>query len=100
MNFDRAANGISFADTHRKKLCELVHFAFVGAGLLGWAIAFLAVATLSNAAGGQNESPETSIPVIARIGKVQIGYSTQEELARKWGEGKTVIGGHSNSGRV
>jgi hypothetical protein len=43
---------------------------------------------------------KTVIPRIAKLAGVQIGYSTQEDLARRWGEGKTVIGGHSNSGRI
>jgi len=40
------------------------------------------------------------IPRIARIGGIEIGRSSQEDLARIWGEGKTIIGGHSNSGRL
>jgi hypothetical protein len=87
-------------DVRRKKLCELRHLAFAKLRLLGWAVTALFVAAPTHAADGQNKSPKTSIPRIARIGKVQIGYSTQEDLARKWGEGKTVIGGHPNSGRV
>jgi hypothetical protein len=63
-------------------------------------MALLAVAAPSNAVEGQNTSPKTSIPKIANIAKVQIGYSTQEDLAREWGVGKTAIGGHPNSGRV
>jgi len=43
---------------------------------------------------------KTSIPKIARFAKVQIGYSTQEDLAKHWGEGKTITGGHPNSGRL
>lgn len=42
----------------------------------------------------------TSIPRIARIAQIQIGFSTQEALAKRWGEGLTVTGGHPNSGRV
>jgi hypothetical protein len=48
----------------------------------------------------QNATAKQSIPKIARIGKVRIGYSTQEDLAKAWGEGKTVVGGHPNSGRL
>ena len=91
---------MTITDVHRKKLCELRQFAFAELRLLGWAMTALLVATPAHAADAKNKSPKTSIPEIARIGKVQIGYSTQEDLARKWGEGKTVIGGHPNSGRV
>jgi hypothetical protein len=49
-------------------------------------------------AGGM--AGQTSIPRIARIGRIHIGLSTQDELARTWGEGKTIIGGHPNSGRL
>jgi hypothetical protein len=38
--------------------------------------------------------------MIASIGRIQIGYSTQEDLERCWGQGKTIVGGHPHSGRV
>jgi hypothetical protein len=79
---------------------RLIAFTFVEMRLLGWAMAALFVAAPMHAADGQNKLPKPSIPKIARIGKVQIGYSTQEDLAKEWVEGKTVVGGHSNSGRV
>ncbi len=47
-----------------------------------------------------SRQPKTSIPKIAGIAKVQIGYSTQADLAARWGEGKVVTGGHPNSGRL
>ena len=68
--------------------------------LLGSALAVLALAAATHLACAQNQTPKTSIPEIARIGGVQIGYSTQEDLAGKWGKGKTLVGGHSNSGRL
>lgn len=46
------------------------------------------------------ESGKADIPEISRIAGVRIGYSTQEDLARRWGEGMVVTGGHPNSGRV
>ena len=61
---------------------------------------FLLVAVPARAADERDTPPKTSIPQIARIGKVRIGYSSQEDLAKQWGEGKTLIGGHPNSGRV
>jgi hypothetical protein len=45
-------------------------------------------------------SARMSIPKIARLGGIQVGYATQEDLAKQWGEGKTIIGGHPNSGRL
>lgn len=91
---------MQITDVHGNKLCGLMHFAFTELPLLGWALATLFAAAPAQAAGGQHKSPKTSIPKIARIGKAQIGYSTQEDLAKIWGEGKTLIGGHPNSGRV
>jgi len=46
------------------------------------------------------QPPKTSIPKIARIASVQIGYSTQDDLEEHWGAGKTIVGGHPNSGRL
>jgi hypothetical protein len=86
------------ADIHWKKLCELMHFAFVC--LLGCTVTALLLVAPIRVTYGRNNPPKTSIPKIAHIGKVQIGYFTQEELALKWGEGKTIVGGHPNSGRV
>jgi len=43
---------------------------------------------------------ETSIPAIAELAGVKIGFSSQEDLARRWGEGKVHVGGHPNSGRA
>ena len=63
-------------------------------------LTFLLAGGPAHAADGHNTPSKTSIPQIARLGKVRIGYSTQEDLAKQWGEGKTGIGGHPNSGRV
>ena len=63
-------------------------------------LTILLVAVPVHAADERNTPPKTSIPKIARIGKVRIGYSTQEALAKQWGEGKTITGGHPNSGRI
>lgn len=64
------------------------------------ALSILIITSPVLAIAAQNVPAKTSIPKIARIGKVQIGYSTQDDLAKHWGEGKTVIGGHPNSGRL
>jgi len=69
-------------------------------------ISGLALATLpefgctTRAEKTRSMSEKTSIPPIASFGNVRIGYSTQEDLARVWGEGEVITGGHPNSGRV
>lgn len=83
-----------------KNFSGLIRFCLVGPRSLGCGVAALLFLSPPALTCGQNQAPKTLIPEIARIGKVQIGYSTQEELAKKWGEGKTLIGGHPNSGRV
>jgi hypothetical protein len=65
-----------------------------GVALVSLAISGGCAGTTSTRTGG------ASIPPIAEIGGVQIGYATQEDLARAWGEGLTVTGGHPNSGRL
>lgn len=89
-----------FVDVYWNKLCELVRFASFEVRFLGYAVTALLLLAPTHLTYGQNNPTKKSIPEIADIGKVQIGYSTQEDLARKWGEGKTIIGGHPNSGRV
>jgi len=64
------------------------------------ALAVLLLIASAPAGDAQMASTKTSIPKIACIGKIQIGCSTQEDLARHWGEGKTITGGHPNSGRL
>ncbi len=49
---------------------------------------------------GQKPAAGTSIPQIASIANVQIGYSSQEDLERAWGMGLTTVGSHPNSGEV
>jgi hypothetical protein len=87
------------ADVCGKTLKVLKRGCFAYSGLRGTVTALFLIAQIQ-ATSAQNKAPTISIPEIAKIGKVQIGYSTQEELARKWGNGKTIIGGHPNSGRV
>jgi len=58
------------------------------------------VTQIALAGTAEGAPPETSIPAIATIGKIQIGYSTQKDIDAQWGEGKTIIGGHPNSGRL
>jgi hypothetical protein len=61
----------------------------------------LASLVLSGGCAGPSahRASRASTPRIAEIGGIKIGYSTQEELQRSWGEGLTVVGGHPNSGR-
>jgi hypothetical protein len=75
----------------------LTALAFVAALGLG-ALAYLASSAVTG--GAESKPTRESIPEIAGIAGVRIGYSTQDDLAKCWGEGKTVIGGHPNSGRV
>ena len=63
-------------------------------------LALLWAALPAFASAGADPKAKTSIPKIARFGEVQIGYSTQEDLAKRWGEGKIITGGHPNSGRL
>ena len=60
----------------------------------------LLVTQIASAGAAENAPPGTSIPSIAGIAKIKIGYSTQQEIDAQWGEGKTIIGGHPNSGRL
>ena len=66
-------------------------------------IGFL-LATLAISWGCTETSPAQSAgnftPRIAEIAGVQIGYSTEKDLERSWGEGLTITGGHPNSGRL
>ena len=56
---------------------------------------FSGCATISRSGG-----EKTCIPRIARFAQVRIGFSTQADLTKRWGEGLAVTGGHPNSGRV
>ena len=46
----------------------------------------------------QSSSP-TLIPATARVGKVQVGVTTMEELERLFGKGREFTGGHPRGGR-
>jgi hypothetical protein len=100
MPLKAAPEDMQFADIHRKRLWEWMHCGFGAVRVIGCAVMALLAVAPNRLTYGQSSPPRTSIPEIASIGKVQLGYSTQEDLARKWGQGKTLIGGHPNSGRV
>lgn len=62
-------------------------------------VLFLAAAGCSSSRSSSGKT-ETSIPAIAELAGVKIGFSSQEDLARRWGEGKVTVGSHPNSRRV
>jgi hypothetical protein len=81
----------------------LVRVSPISIALLATVLVVSALLVLSPAtvAGQARGTPKkVVIPKIAGLAGVQIGHSTQEDLARRWGEGKTIIGGHPNSGRI
>lgn len=63
---------------------------------------FLLLSITPSGPAGDAASSATghSIPAIAEIAKIKVGFSTQQDLASQWGEGKPVTGGHPNSGRL
>jgi hypothetical protein len=63
-------------------------------------LALLLTATLTPAEAGQSQQPKTSIPRIANIAGIKVGYSSMAELERRLGKGRVTIGGHSNGARV
>ena len=63
-------------------------------------LALLAIGCASHKTAPAPAGADTEIPAIANLAGVAIGYSTQEDVARQWGEGKVITGGHPNSGRV
>jgi hypothetical protein len=63
-------------------------------------LAVLSALTVGCTSNERSRPQRTTIPSIANFGGIQVGYSTQEDLARRWGEGKVITGGHPNSGRV
>ena len=44
-------------------------------------------------------SSPTGIPATARVGNVQVGVTTMEELERRFGKGRAFTGGHPRGGR-
>jgi hypothetical protein len=48
----------------------------------------------------ENKGPKTSIPKIASVAGIKVGYSSMEELERQLGEGKVATGGHPNGARL
>jgi hypothetical protein len=44
-------------------------------------------------------SSPTVIPATARVGNVQVGVTTMEELERLFGKGREIVGGHPRGGR-
>jgi len=71
--------------------------------LIGWTC-FGVMALLLTAApilvnGAEKITPDTSIPKIADIAGIRVGYSSMDELEAQLGKGKVKVGGHSNGAR-
>jgi hypothetical protein len=75
-----------------------LHFACVRTSRV--ALTLLLVTPMAPAGDAESAPPGTSTPALAGIAKIKVGYSTQQDLGIHWGEGKPVIGGHPNSGRL
>lgn len=60
----------------------------------------LLLALANPASAAEAQVPKTSIPSIANIAGVKIGYSSMEELEKRLGKGKVMVGGHPNGARL
>ena len=58
----------------------------------------LFLATAGCGSDGKKTQTAISIPPIARIAGVQIGFSSEGDLEKAWGEGLTTVGSHPTSG--
>ena len=72
----------------------LFDWVWVGAWVL------LLAAMVNPAEAGQSKKPRTSIPRIANIAGIKVGYSSMAELERRLDQGRVTIGGHPNGARV
>jgi hypothetical protein len=72
--------------------------------LFGWAgvmaLAWLLTAAIASSNAADNKVPKTSIPKIANIAGIQIGYSSMDELEGHLGKGQVAVGGHPNGARL
>jgi hypothetical protein len=69
------------------------------AALLAW-LTITCILGSGCTSNGRPQAESKSIPSISKFGGIEVGYSTQEDLAKRWGEGQVITGGHPNSGRV
>lgn len=58
----------------------------------------LLLATAGCGSDGRKTPTAISIPPIARIASVQIGFSSEDDLEKAWGKGLTTVGSHPTSG--
>ena len=65
--------------------------------LLPAAMLALLLTTVGCGSSGKN-SAAVSIPPIASLAKIQIGFSSEDDLEKTWGNGLTTVGSHPNSG--
>jgi len=72
--------------------------------LFGWAcvgtLLLLLMAVVPPSEAAENTEPKTSIPKIANIAGIKVGYSSMQELEKNLGKGKVTIGGHPNGARL
>ena len=70
----------------------------------GWVCVGAVILLLTAAAypvnAAENDIPKTSIPKIANIAGIKVGYSSMEELEARLGKGKVAVGGHSDGARL
>lgn len=71
-------------------------FAWVWVG----ALVSLLTATVTPVQANEIKGPRTTIPKIANIAGIEVGYSSMAELERQLGRGRVTIGGHSNGARL
>jgi hypothetical protein len=105
---DRSALSPTHMPTNRKsdKRTDVSRFIFQfpkDAAPFGWGCVGALVLLLTTGAhpanAAENKAPKTSIPKIASIAGIEVGYSSMEELEARLGKGKVAVGGHSNGAR-
>ena len=86
---------------------DFFRFAFQftkDAAPFGWVCVGAVILLLTAAAhpgnAAENDIPKTSIPKIANIAGIKVGYSSMEELEARLGKGKVAVGGHSDGARL
>jgi hypothetical protein len=81
----------------------VVHFT-TEAAPFGWvcvgAVVLLLTAAANPLSAAESKKPKTSIPKIANIAGIKVGYSSMEELEARLGKGKVMVGGHPNGARL
>jgi hypothetical protein len=63
-------------------------------------LVFLLTAVVLPSEAAENKGPKTSIPKIANIAGIKVGYSSMQELEKQLGKGKVTVGGHPNGARL